>query len=206
MDTIELHDAVYGKDYEAAVNSMQLLQQSITQQEGIGFQSKEELEQWAHDNLLDNVVFSNSQHRFYNVSHKGELITPQTFLEYYENILYYYVISKGLYSRKLNERKAELLYKADDTITMATISYDGKYIYMYNGGIGSLTNLREKITPVIYVLEPSGNVVNTIELDSKKIRNMFYGDEKYLFFEYENKLAYIDKNSISGEFKIVTVD
>ena len=91
MDTIELHDAVYGKDYEAAVNSMQLLQQSITQQEGIGFQSKEELEQWAHDNLLDNVVFSNSQHRFYNVSHKGELITPQTFLEYYENILYYYV-------------------------------------------------------------------------------------------------------------------
>ena len=48
MDTIELHDAVYGKDYEAAVNSMQLLQQSITQQEGIGFQSKEELEQWAH--------------------------------------------------------------------------------------------------------------------------------------------------------------
>ena len=91
MDTIELHDAVYGKDYEAAVNSMQLLQPSITQQEGIGFQSKEELEQWAHDNLLDNVVFSNSQHRFYNVSHKGELITPQTFLEYYENILYYYV-------------------------------------------------------------------------------------------------------------------
>lgn len=78
------------------------------------------------------------------------------------------MISKGLYSRKLNESKAELLYKADDTITMATISYDGKYIYMYNGGIGSLTNLREKITPVIYVLEPSGNVVNTIELDSKK--------------------------------------
>ena len=116
------------------------------------------------------------------------------------------MISKGLYSRKLNESKAELLYKADDTITTATISYDGKYIYMYNGGIGSLTNLRQKITPVIYVLEPSGNVVNTIELDSKKIRNMFYGDEKYLFFAYGNKLAYIDKSSISGEFKIVTVD
>lgn len=90
MDMNSLHDAVYGNDYEAAVTSMQLLQQSITQQEDIGFQSKEELEQWAHENLLDNVVFSNSQHRFYNVSHKGELITPQTFLEYYENILYYY--------------------------------------------------------------------------------------------------------------------
>ena len=141
---------------------------------------------------------------------ESEKVSDDNISDYYvdteNNVLYYYVISKGLYSRKLSESKAELLYKADDTITTATISYDGKYIYMYNGGIGSLTNLREKITPVIYVLEPSGNVVNTIELDSKKIRNMFYGDEKYLFFAYGNKLAYIDKSSISGEFKIVTVD
>lgn len=86
----ELHDAVYGADFEAAVSQMQLLQQSIAQQDGIGFTSKEQLEAWAHDNLLDNIVYSNSQHKFFNVSHKGELITPQTFIEYYNNILFYY--------------------------------------------------------------------------------------------------------------------
>ena len=45
MDNVkELHDAVYGLDFEAAVTRMQLLQQSITQHEGIGFTSKEELD------------------------------------------------------------------------------------------------------------------------------------------------------------------
>ena len=90
METEELRSAVYGEDYDAAKSSMLLLQQEITQHENVGFGSLQELEAWAHENLLDNVVFSSSQHRFYNVSHKGELITPQTFEEYYKDILFFY--------------------------------------------------------------------------------------------------------------------
>ena len=90
-DTQELRDAVYGKDYDDALASMQLLQQAIEQRENIGFQNKDELEAWAHENLLDNIAYSSSQHRFYNVSHKGELVTPQTYEEYYDSILYYFV-------------------------------------------------------------------------------------------------------------------
>lgn len=87
----ELHDAVYGKDYRDALASMQLLQQEITQRANIGFKTEAELKEWAHENLLDNIVFSSSQHRFYNVSHKGEIVTPQTFEEYYESILFTFV-------------------------------------------------------------------------------------------------------------------
>lgn len=139
-----------------------------------------------------------------------EKVTDKNISDYYvdtENgILYYFVIGKGLYSRKLNESESKLLFKADETMIMGTLSYDGKHIYMYNGGIGSVTKLREKIGAKIFVLEPDGTVVNTIELDNNILRNMYFGDENYLFFQYSDNLVYIDKKDILGNVKPISVE
>ena len=116
-----------------------------------------------------------------------------------------FVIDKGLYSRKLNENDGKLIYKADDSIVMAALSYDGKYIYMCNGGAGSATQITNFIDEKIFVLNPDGTLVNTIELDRRKMSNLYYGDDKYLFLGYSNKLSYIDKSSISGSVEIVPV-
>ena len=57
----------------------------------------------------------------------------------------------------------------------------------------------------IFVLNPDGTLVNTIELDIRKMGNLYYGDDKYLFIGYSNKLSYIDKSSITSNADIVTV-
>lgn len=61
-----------------------------------------------------------------------------------------------------------MLYNADDTMVMGLLSYDGKNIYMYNGGIGSVSDLRNQIDEKIFVLNTDGTCVNTISLDSEK--------------------------------------
>ena len=52
---------------------------------------------------------------------------------------------------------------------------------------------------------PDGTLVNTIELDRRKMSNLYYGDDKYLFIGYSNKLSYIDKSNISSSVEIVPV-
>lgn len=84
-------DEVYGVNYENASHQMQLLRNEMVLHKDKGFTSREECEQWAHDNVLDKVVFSHSTHKFFNVSHKGELLTPESFVDYYKSILYFYV-------------------------------------------------------------------------------------------------------------------
>ena len=49
------------------------------------------------------------------------------------------------------------------------------------------------------------SLVNTIELDRRKMSNLYYGDDKYLFIGYSNKLSYIDKSNISSSVEIVPV-
>jgi hypothetical protein len=55
------------------------------------------------------------------------------------------------------------------------------------------------------VLNPDGTLVNTIELDRRKMSNLYYGDDKYLFLGYSNKLSYINKSNISSSVEIVPV-
>lgn len=57
----------------------------------------------------------------------------------------------------------------------------------------------------IFVLNPDGTLINTIELDRRKMSNLYYGDDKYLFIGYSNKLSYIDKSNISSSVEIVPV-
>lgn len=86
---MSIFNDVYGLTYNNAVEQMSLLSNNIIQQDNIGFNSKEELEKWAHDHSLDKVVFSNMSHQFLCVSHKGEIMLPSQFEKYYGNILWY---------------------------------------------------------------------------------------------------------------------
>ena len=135
----------------------------------------------------------------------AEVISDKNISDYYvdtENgVLFYFVIGKGLYSRKLNETDSSLLYKADETIVRATMSYDGNYLYMSNGGAGSATDYSKKIERKIFVLKTDGTVVNTIALD-KNSGTAYFGDDKYMFFaKTGGELVYIDKNNILGDCK-----
>ena len=136
----------------------------------------------------------------------AEVISDKNISDYYvdtENgVLFYFVIGKGLYSRKLNGTDATLLYKADETIIRASMSYDGNYLYMSNGGAGSATDYSKKIERKIFVLKTDGTVVNTIALD-KNSGTAYFGDEKYMFFaKTGGELVYIDKNNILGDCEL----
>lgn len=113
-------------------------------------------------------------------------------------VLYYFVIGKGLYSQKLNGENNKLLYAADENMVSAVLSYDGKYIYMGNGGIGSTADITKSVERMVLVLDTEGNIVNTITLGDE-INNLYFGDENYLFVTIENELAYIDKSKITEQ-------
>ena len=86
---MSLYDEVYGLKYKAAEDMNRLQQAAIKNQLNVGFSSKEELEQWAHDHHLDKLLFSNMSHQFMCVSHKGEIMLPKQFELYYQNLLFY---------------------------------------------------------------------------------------------------------------------
>ena len=136
---------------------------------------------------------------------EASMISDKNISDYYvdddNGILFYFVIGKGLYSRKLNETESTLLYKADETIVRATMSYDGNYLYMSNGGAGSATDYSKKIERKIFVLKTDGTVVNTIALD-KNSGTAYFGDDRYMFFaKTGGELVYIDKKDILGEYE-----
>ena len=64
------------------------------------------------------------------------------YVDLQNNILYYYVIGEGLYQCRLDSSEQKLIYKADATIAVASLSFDGRYLYMGNGGIGSATDAK----------------------------------------------------------------
>ena len=88
---MSLFDDVYGLSYKNADTKRSILNEELKQQVGKGFSSQEELEEWAHDHLLDKVVYMNMNHKFFCVSHKGELISAESFIDYYKSLLFYSV-------------------------------------------------------------------------------------------------------------------
>ena len=86
---MSIYDDVYGISYKTAENKLNILSADIKAVNYKGFDSVEELISWAHDHLLDKVVYMSSTHKFYCVSHKGELLTPRDFEDYYKTILFY---------------------------------------------------------------------------------------------------------------------
>lgn len=86
---MSLYDEVYGIKYKSAQQQNAILVQQITQQGVAGFDSLEQLEEWAHEHCLDKVVYSNMKHQFMCISHKGEIMLPAVFEAYYGDILHY---------------------------------------------------------------------------------------------------------------------
>ena len=86
---MSLYDDVYGLSYKSAEDKLNILNAEIKAGIGQGFSSIEELEDWAHDHLLDKVVYMNMNHKFFCVSHKGELLTATDFENYYRSVLFY---------------------------------------------------------------------------------------------------------------------
>lgn len=86
---MEEQDNVYGVSYNKAQEQMTLINNDIVAHCNIGFESLEELTKWAHDHMLDKVIYSTMKHQFMCISHKGEIITAMTFEQYYGNVLFY---------------------------------------------------------------------------------------------------------------------
>lgn len=82
-----LYDDVYGLSYKAAQHKADILISEINNQVGHEYQDLEELKVFAKDHLLDKVVYMNMQHKFYCVSHKGELLAQKDFESYYSSVL-----------------------------------------------------------------------------------------------------------------------
>ena len=85
---MSLYDDVYGLSYKEAENKANILNAEIKNIIGQGFSSKEELVEWANDHLLNKLVYMNMTHKFFCVSHKGELLTQKDFEDYYKTILF----------------------------------------------------------------------------------------------------------------------
>lgn len=86
---MSLYDEVYGIKYSSAAQQMSILTQQISQQGTAGFESIEELEKWAQEHYLDKVVYSSMSHQFMCLSHKGEIMLPNVFENYYGDVLHY---------------------------------------------------------------------------------------------------------------------
>ena len=85
---MSLYDDVYGLSYKKAEEKTNVLVEELKAQTNQGFESLEDLVNWAHDHLLDKVVYMNMNHKFFCVSHKGELLTATDFVNYYKTLLF----------------------------------------------------------------------------------------------------------------------
>lgn len=85
---MSLFDDVYGLSYKKAEEKTNILVEELKAQTNQGFESLEDLVSWAHDHLLDKVVYMNMNHKFFCVSHKGELLTALDFTNYYKTLLF----------------------------------------------------------------------------------------------------------------------
>ena len=74
--------------YKKAEEKTNILVEELKAQTNQGFESLEDLVSWAHDHLLDKVVYMNMNHKFFCVSHKGELLTASDFTNYYKTLLF----------------------------------------------------------------------------------------------------------------------
>ena len=135
-------------------------------------------------------------------------VSDKNISDYYvdleNNILYYFEIGEGLYRCLLDGSDKKLIYKADSSMVVASLSYDGKYLYMGNGGMGSVTNAASTIDRLLYVLDTDGKVLNKIEL--KKGMRLYYGDNEYLFVEDNGIIMYIEKKDILSSTEWIAID
>ena len=81
--TDDIVTAIYGELYNSANTQVQLIQKAIDSQCNIGFESDEECAKWAHEHLLDLVVIGRSQHQFYYLTHRGDILKKRAWIDCY---------------------------------------------------------------------------------------------------------------------------
>ena len=87
------------------------------------------------------------------------------------------------------------IYAANEKVLRGGLSCDGKYIYMVNGGIGSLTNGSVYISKICYVLSLDGELVQELKYDG--YMSVFQSD--YIFSGNISNLYYMKKSDMGSE-------
>lgn len=114
------------------------------------------------------------------------------------NTIYYYVLGEGLYKMNVVNKENVKLFEASEESGSMDLSFDGKYIYMYNG-IWVRTIDREK---KCWIVDINGNIINTISCEG--FSRCYFGDSEFMFgdkiYTEENKkrMVYIDKADIEN--------
>ena len=121
---------VYGVTYSEARGQCQLLTQEIVQRTNVGFSSMQECAQWAHDHNLDHLLYSPSLHKFFNVSHKGEIMTEQVYEQYYGSILFYRTVDANGNERRLPWSPNSFIYY--DNACIPAEQSDGIHAPLYH--------------------------------------------------------------------------
>lgn len=118
------------------------------------------------------------------------------FVDVDSNVIYYFVMGEGLYKCSLDEKNPSLIFPVSETMVFCTLSYDGKYLYLSNGGMGSVSDAGSKIDKIIYVVDTAGNIINTIKCDKNTF--FYFGDSNYMFASMGNSYVYMDKSDIAN--------
>jgi hypothetical protein len=89
---------VYGETYLRAAKLLKERERVLEKAAESGFESEEECRSFAKANLLDIIVYSESQKRFWASSHLGELVTFEHWQKMYADVLYWTSVNaKGEY-------------------------------------------------------------------------------------------------------------
>lgn len=120
---------VYGETFRKAKEQMELLAQEIMQRSGVGFTSVQECAEWAHNHVLDRLLYSPMTHRFFNVSHKGEIISDNVFQQYYGSILFYRAVNMDGNEKRMTWTPNSFIYY--DKASIPAEQSDGVHSPLY---------------------------------------------------------------------------
>ena len=121
-------------------------------------------------------------------------------------------MADGLYVYDIKTEQTRKLYDAGKEVGIAEMSYDGKYLYLYNGEWVSYVKSNEKteITRKCVVLTTDGTVL--YELPINKAGYMLFGNQDYIFAEQivadgqkqAMKLTYMKKTEFAqGQWQVL---
>lgn len=126
--------------------------------------------------------------------------------------IYYFAYADGLYVYDIKTEQTRKLYDAGKEMGIAEMSYDGKYLYLYNGEWVSYAKSNEKteIARKCIVLATDGTVL--YELPINKAGYMLFGNGDYIFAEQivadeqqqAMKLTYMKKTEFAqGQWQVL---
>lgn len=123
--------AIYGELYESAKVQMQLMQESIDQQTGIGFESSALCAKWAEEHLLDLVAYVKASHSFFAITHKGSIVTRKAWIDMYcSDVLFFWVENERGQKKRLKWIPEG--HKYYDDARIAAEASDGIYKPLYH--------------------------------------------------------------------------